>query len=117
MAGATASIHSRASAQRHSVSQFRVHAREPGLYDGGRIVFAQGARHLKGKPQPALRVAVDLAAGDPAINSARVLDAADIAVSFRPTISTSFSTTFDAGSRSASRWANRSGLGKDVVAK
>ena len=64
-------------AQRHSVSQIRVHARQPGLHDGGRIVLAQGTRHLKGKPQPALRAAVDRAAGDPAIDSANVLDAAD----------------------------------------
>jgi hypothetical protein len=41
-------------------------------------VFAQGARHLEGKPQPCLRIAVDLAAGDPAIDSTRVLDATNI---------------------------------------
>ena len=38
-------------AQRHSVSQFRIHARQPSLHDGGRIVFAYGARHLKGESQ------------------------------------------------------------------
>ena len=71
-------------AQRNSVSQFRIHARQPSLHDGGRIVFAQGTRHLKSKPQPALSVAVDLASADPTINSPRVLDAPDIRGQFPP---------------------------------
>ena len=71
-------------AQRHPISQFRIHIRQPSLHDGGRIVLAQGPRHLKGEPQPALSIAVDLTAGDPAIDSSSVLDATDIRGQFPP---------------------------------
>jgi hypothetical protein len=47
-------------------------------------VLAQGARHLEGEPQPTLSVAVDLTAGDPTIDSPRILDAADIRGQFPP---------------------------------
>jgi hypothetical protein len=47
-------------------------------------VFSQGTHNLKGEPQPGLRVAVDLASGDPAIDSPRVLHTADICSQLPP---------------------------------
>lgn len=59
-------------AQGNAVAKLRIDAGHPCLHDSRRVLLAQSTGHLEGKAQPLFRIAINFAAGYPAVHGANI---------------------------------------------